>query len=144
MATLSMFADLAQLATIRDFVETVSRELGLSERVFYDLRLAVDEACSNVIRHAYKGRGGRLEVRIQRVEQGVEVVIRDWGEVFNPTLVPEPDVTAALEDRPLGGLGLFLIYQMMDDVEFHFDEQEGNTLRMVKHLSWSQVCESTS
>ena len=143
MATLSMFADLTELATIRDFVEAVSRQLMLSEREIYDLRLAVDEACSNVIRHAYQGQGGRIEVRIHPVERGIEVVIRDWGAKFNPAMVPEPDVTAPLEDRPLGGLGLFLIYHMMDDVEFHFDHADGNTLKMVKHLTRREECGST-
>jgi anti-sigma regulatory factor (Ser/Thr protein kinase) len=138
MVTLSLFADLPQLATIRDFVKEESQKLGLSERAIYDLRLAVDEACSNVIRHAYRGHGGRIEVTIEPVSHGVEVAIRDWGEMFEPAQVPKPDVKAPLEERPLGGLGLFLIYHVMDDVEFRFDQTDGNTLRMVKYFAWRE------
>jgi serine/threonine-protein kinase RsbW len=143
MATLSLFADVCQLAAIRDFVEGVARQLGLSEPVIYDLRLAVDEACSNVVRHAYRGQGGRIQVTIEPVECGVQVLVRDWGQPFDPAAVPAPDVTARLEQRSLGGLGLFLIRQMMDEVEFSFDHAEGNTLRMVKLLDRRDEWEST-
>jgi anti-sigma regulatory factor (Ser/Thr protein kinase) len=134
MATLSLYADLAELAIIREFVEQESRGLGLSERVISDLRLAVDEACTNVIRHAYDGQGGRIEVTIQPVASGIQVQVRDWAKGFDLSAVPAPDVTAPLEERPLGGLGLFLMRKMMDDVQFKFDATHGNTLTMIKLL----------
>jgi serine/threonine-protein kinase RsbW len=134
MATLSLFADRSQLAAIREFVEDVGRKLGLSDQAIYDVRLAVDEACSNVVGHAYGGQGGPIEVTLKPVEDGVQVLIHDWGQAFDPAAVPVPDVKAPLEQRPLGGLGLFLMRQMMDDIEFTFDEKNGNTLKMVKSL----------
>jgi serine/threonine-protein kinase RsbW len=132
MATLTLNADPSELATVRDFCQDVSRKSGLPERSIYDLQLAVDEACSNVIQHAYGGRGGQIEITIEAIANGMQVVIRDWGQAFDLEAVPVPDVTAPLEARPLGGLGLFLIRQMMDSVEFRFDAADGNTLTMVK------------
>ena len=132
MATLSLDADLAQLTTIREFVSRSGRELDLDERTIYDLQLAVDEACTNVIQHAYAGRGGAMEVTVEPDEGGVRVTVRDWGEPFEFQKVPEPNVATPLEQRELGGLGLFLMHQVMDDVLFDFDAEQGNTLTMVK------------
>jgi serine/threonine-protein kinase RsbW len=134
MATLSLFADLSQLATIRDFVDAESHALGLSKREGYDVRLAVDEACSNVIRHAYSGQGGPIEITVNAVNGGIQVLIRDWGKAFDVAAVPTPNVQAPLYERPLGGLGLFLMRQVMDQVDFEFDEADGNTLKMVKMI----------
>jgi len=132
MTTLSLFADFEQLATIRDFVATAGRNLGLAQDAIYDLQLAVDEACANVIKHAYGGRGGKIKVTVKAVGDAVQVTIRDWGSAFDPQAVAIPDVSAPLEERPLGGLGLFLMRQMMDRVHFQFDQEQGNTLTMTK------------
>jgi serine/threonine-protein kinase RsbW len=134
MATLSLYADLAQLATIRGFLARVGHDQKLDDREIYDLQLAVDEACSNVVKHGYGGQGGEIEITMEREEDKVRVTIRDWGRSFEPQEIPTPDVTASLEDRRLGGLGLFLIQQVMDDVHFEFDRKEGNLLTMVKQL----------
>lgn len=134
MATLSLFADVSELATIREFVAQAGRDLGLDERRIYDLQLAVDEACANVVQHGYGGQGGEIEITVERDEEEVRVTLRDWGTSFDPQAVPAPDVTASLEQRRLGGLGLFLINQVMDDVSFEFDAESGNVLTMVKRL----------
>ena len=132
MATLRLFADLSRLATIRQFVAQTGHDLGLDERMIYELQLAVDEASTNVVRHAYGGQGGEVEVTVEEIESGVRMIVRDWGEPFDPMRVPAPDVSAPLEQRKLGGLGLFLISQVMDSVSFAFDAEQGNTLTMVK------------
>jgi serine/threonine-protein kinase RsbW len=134
MATLSLFADLAQLATIRGFLARAGHDLELDDREIYDLQLAVDEACSNVVKHGYGGQGGEIEITIEREGDRVRVTIRDWGRAFVPQSVPTPDVTASLDQRRLGGLGLFLIHQVMDDVHFEFDAKAGNVLTMVKQV----------
>jgi anti-sigma regulatory factor (Ser/Thr protein kinase) len=132
MAELSLWAAYSDLARIRRFVEEVATDLGLPERALYDLELAVDEACSNIIEHGYQGVGGKIEIQIVALNPGVKVVIRDWGEPFDPESIPVPDVTASLEERPVGGVGLFLIRRVMTRVEFAFDPQGGNTLTMTK------------
>jgi serine/threonine-protein kinase RsbW len=134
MPALSLIADLAQLATIRDFVAQTGRELGLDDELIYNLQLAVDEACSNVVNHAYGGSGGLIEITIEPVGESLQVIVRDWGQAFDPSAVPVPDLAAPLEQRSLGGLGLFLMRGIMDRVEFQFDEENGNTLTMVKQL----------
>jgi serine/threonine-protein kinase RsbW len=134
MPTLSLFADLSQLETISTFVIETGHELGLDERSIYELHLAVDEACTNVIQHAYRGLGGWIEVAVEATQGGLQVIIHDRGEAFDPQAVPTPDPKTPLEQRPIGGLGLFLMRQVMDRVEFHFDPEHGNTLTMWKRL----------
>lgn len=134
MATLNLTVGDPELASICRFVEETSRGLGLDERLTRDLMLAVDEACVNVMRHAYDGRGGDVEVTIEAADDGVKAVIRDWGEAFDPPSVPEPDVSAPLDERTPGGLGLFLMRTVMDRVEFEFDGDEGNTLTMFRRF----------
>lgn len=138
MATLSLCADLGDLATVREFVARMGTDLGLDADVIYDLQLAVDEACANVINHAYGSQAGRIDVSVEPVEEGVQVVVRDWGGAFDPHVVPTPNVEAPLEERQLGGLGLFLMRQVMDDVRFAFDAEGGNTLEMVKRIQWRE------
>ena len=134
MATLSINADLTQLVTVRRFVAQAARDLGMDEQGIYELQLAVDEACTNVIRHGYGGRDGKIEIHIEPGEGGLLLMVRDWGSAFDPQAVPTPDVTISLEERGLGGLGLFLMRQVTDDLCFEFDAEKGNTLTMVKRL----------
>jgi serine/threonine-protein kinase RsbW len=134
MATIEVHADYSHLEAIRAFVRRTACELGLDESAAYDLMLAVDEVCSNVIKHGYCGRGGRLELSVGLVEGGVRATVRDWGEEFDPESVPVPDLCVPLEMRPLGGLGLHLVGQLVDELAFAFDGEKGNTTTMVKWL----------
>ena len=127
-------ADLAQLAAIREFVAEASRSLDADEQAIRDLQLAVDEVCSNSIRHGYGGQEGQIEVSVERIGHSIRVVVRDWGMAFDPEQIPVPDLDLPLEERSLGGLGLFLVQQVMDDVRFEFNDSKGNSVTMVKRL----------
>ena len=127
-------ADLAQLASIREFVVESSRSLGSDEQAIRDLQLAVDEVCSNSIRHGYGGQEGQIEVSVERIGHSIRVVVRDWGMAFDPEQIPVPDLDLPLEERSLGGLGLFLVQQVMDDVRFEFNDSKGNSVTMVRRL----------
>ena len=95
--------------------------MGFDERSVYALQMAVDEACSNIIRHAYGGEGrGNISLQVEQTTSGVKITIEDNGTPFNPDIVPKPDIEAPLEARGEGGLGLFLIRQLMDEVSFEF------------------------
>jgi serine/threonine-protein kinase RsbW len=122
-------ADLAQLSVIREFVAESSRSLEADEQAIRDLQLAVDEVCSNSIRHGYGGQEGQIEVSVDRIGHSIRVVVRDWGRAFDPEQIPVPDL-----DVPLDGLGLFLVQQVMDDVRFEFDNSKGNSVTMVRQL----------
>ena len=131
--TCTFSARYENLAAIDRFVADAARHAGFDNCAVYQVQLAVDEACSNIIEHAYGGESQGVIECTRRIQDGdLTVVLRDYGRPFDPTSVPEPDVEADLEDRPEGGLGLYLISRIMDEVTFDFDSETGNVLTLVK------------
>lgn len=135
MVTVRWHADLGHLAAIRRFVGESGRSLGADEAAIRDLELAVDEICSNSIRHGYGAKEGQLEITVERVGHSIKVVVRDWGRAFDPGQIPVPDPAVPLEDRSLGGLGLFLVHQVMDEVRFEFNDSKGNSVTVFRKLN---------
>lgn len=130
---LTVEGDLKNLARIGEFVGEAASQAGLADRAAYAARMAVDEACTNIIEHAYGGEGrGQIRLVCQIQADGLRIIIYDQGESFSPTNVPELDTEAPLEARPLGGMGLFFIRSLMDQVEFTFGTPEGNRLTLFK------------
>jgi serine/threonine-protein kinase RsbW len=123
------------LAAISEFVTRVAEAAGLDVRAVEAVQLAVDEACSNVIEHAYGGEGrGDIECTCRTNDDGLTVILRDQGRPFDPSLVAEPDTSPSLEDETCtgGGLGLYFMRQLMDTVYFEFAPDSGNVLTMTK------------
>ncbi|MEJ2732369.1 MAG: ATP-binding protein [Anaerolineae bacterium] len=118
-----------------DCVAKLAQKVGLDKRTLYEIQLAVDEACANVADHAYRGEEpGDMEVSCYLENQLFTIRVRDWGRGFDPDSVVIPDVDAPLEERTLGGLGLFIVRQVMDYVQFTVDPKTGNELKMAKRL----------
>lgn len=138
---LTVPARFERLAQIAEFVTQAARESGLSEDDVFHVEMAVDEACSNVIEHAYAERAGDIDLECRCPEQGqFEIVIRDSGEPFDPDAVPLPQVSADmdLDELSEGGLGLYFMRKLMDEVRFESVPGQGNVLRMTKHARESQ------
>ena len=124
---------LQNLADIGDFVSERARLSGMDEAQVFDVQMAVDEACSNTVQHGYEGRDDG-QIRICCFAQGSDFVVRitDRGRPFDPSTVATPDTSSPLEDREIGGLGLFFIRELMDEVSFQSDPAAGNVLVMRK------------
>lgn len=128
-----MHAKPENLARIAAFVTNTAERWGLGPKDVFDIQMAVDEACTNIIEHGYQGdEDGMIEIRCRQESDVCKITIRDFGRSFDPREVPEPDIDAPLEERPIGGLGLFFMRELMDSVEFRFGEEEGNVLVMTK------------
>lgn len=108
-----------QLAGVTTFVEELGEELGLSVEHVFNFNLVLEEAMTNVIMYAYP-EGETHEIWLTAIEQDGVVTFRveDEGTAFDPTAVPDADVTLSAEERAIGGLGIFLIRQLMDEVEY--------------------------
>ncbi|UCC89349.1 MAG: ATP-binding protein [Anaerolineales bacterium] len=131
--TLTFPAQFESLLRIGEFVTRAARSAGLDSTAVYAVEMAVDEACTNIIEHAYGGEGrGEIECTCQMNSHALKVTLRDFGSSFDPSSVPEPNITASLEEREAGGLGLFLMRKLMDEVSFEFTPDSGNVLTMVK------------
>lgn len=127
-------SDLTELARISEFVAENARRAGVSEQGVFEIQMATDEACTNAIEHAYAGRKG--EVRVCCWVEGDEFVVRvtDFGKRFDPEQVPMPDVTAPLEERNVGGLGLFFMRALTDRIEFRSNDEQGNQVILRKSI----------
>ncbi|MFL5735330.1 MAG: ATP-binding protein [Chloroflexia bacterium] len=130
----SFEGQLEQLAAIHDFIDQAAAEMDLGEEDAFACRLAADEAAANAFEHAYSGLPGRVEVTTWREDEAVRLDVRNWGAPFDPQAVAEPDISRPLEERPIGGLGIFLMRKFMDEVSFSFHPQEGNTITMRRRL----------
>ena len=125
-------AELESLKIFREFIMQCCAEHNVPNDIVLELKLAVDEACTNIIQHGYKGMDPGSIILAFRIEsERILVQITDFGHIFEPAEAPKPNMVAALEDRELGGLGLFLIYQTMDNIDYQTSE-EGNTLTFTK------------
>ncbi|MGB7450661.1 MAG: ATP-binding protein [Lysobacterales bacterium] len=129
---LSVKARLDKLQEIRSFIGRVGAFLGVNESAMGDLRLAVDEAVTNVIIHGYAQADGIVEIHMQADADAVVIKIRDRAANFDPSQVAAPQLHTALKDRPLGGMGIFLIRKMTDEAEFLPLPGGGNEIRLVK------------
>jgi serine/threonine-protein kinase RsbW len=123
------------LSMIRDFVGSIGQRAGFSESDVAKLELAVDEACANVIEHAY-GSDATHEVTVKATvdADAVQIDIVDTGCGFDPRHVEEVTLEQLISKRRSGGLGMRLIQSLMDEVQYHIGPGQKNELRMVKRL----------
>jgi serine/threonine-protein kinase RsbW len=122
---------IADLPHVIDFVEMSAEQAGVDPAVRFDLQLAVEEACTNIIQHAYNGNGGDFELCFETDDHDVTITLHDHGHPFDPARIASPDLQRPLTERQIGGLGLHLMAKLMDEVRFTF-ARDGNTLVMIK------------
>jgi len=121
------------LIKISQYVEGAARQAGLDDSSIYDLELALDEACTNIIEHAYGGEDkGEIECACVRAEDGFQIHLHDRGQPFDPDKVRKYNPHKPLRKCKPGGAGLFLMRQVMDEIRFEFHPEEGNTCILVK------------
>jgi len=136
MHTNTYTTDFSNLDAIRDFVGGFAEQAGFNSKEIYSVQLAADEACSNVIEHAYEGiTNATFDVSCLATTGQVTIVIRDHGKPFDFEKVREPNLGKNLDEREIGGLGVFLMHKLMDEVHFESKPKEGNVLTMVKRKS---------
>ena len=133
MMNVQFTANFEYLDEIRDFVGSIARDGGFSDKDIYNIQLATDEAASNIIEHAYEGvSDGILELSCGMLDDTIKIVLTDHGEPFDPGSIPMPDLKADLTERKIGGLGIFLMRKLMDEVHYEPREDKSNVLTMIK------------
>ena len=122
------------LEIVRGFVEKHTLEAGFDNRSVEQFKVAVDEACTNIIKHAYGGNEAcELDVRIIIYTDRCTVCIRDEGEAFKPQEYHEPDIFELAKKRQAGGFGVHIMRRLMDHVEYA-SEGEINEVRLTKYI----------
>lgn len=126
--------DIQQIPQLADFVETIAQEKHLSQSLAMGINLALEEAVSNVILYAYpKETDGLVDVEAILRKDSLEFIIIDSGVPFDPTAAPDIDTALPVEQRSIGGLGIHLVRELMDSV--NYERKDGkNYLRMIKKL----------
>ena len=139
MASTHRITRAAQLEALNDFREFITEhcagKTGVTEEILYDIQLAVDEACTNIIMHGYAGMDpGSVILDLEIDADKITISLTDFGHAFEPDSAPIPNVDAPIEERELGGFGLFFIRQSVDDVKYRTSE-DGNTMTLIKNLA---------
>ncbi len=133
--TLSIPNQTSQLRAVRDFVADVVHHSVIPPAFENGILLAVDEAVTNIITHAYgEGRKDMIEIVIEVDAHRFQVVIRDSGTSFDPKSIGSPEMSSHVSNGRRNGLGIFLMRRVMDEVEYLFKEGVRNELRMIKYL----------
>ena len=131
---LTRSAELTSLPAFRDFIKESTRDSSLDAQGLYDIQLAVDELCTNIITHGYADMDpGSIILNLELAPGHLTVTITDFGHAFEPVEPDAPHLEASLEEREEGGLGLFFVFMSVDDVSYETSEA-GNQTRLVKRI----------
>jgi serine/threonine-protein kinase RsbW len=128
-------AELKNLAAIRSFVGETALSLGADSDSTQDIIQAIDEAATNTILHGYAGKPGEIEIFIECRGESLLLRLRDSAPYFDPTRVKPPNLSLPLEKRPLGGLGIYLIRQSIDEFHYRPLPGGGNELTFIKRTN---------
>jgi serine/threonine-protein kinase RsbW len=133
--TLKIESKTEQLVTVRDFVSQAAVKSGFNDEEVGKIALAVDEACTNVIKHAYRyNRTKKITITVQTSNGDFEIIILDNGRQFDPKNIKSPDMKEYLLRPKRGGLGVYLMRSLMDQVEYDIEPGRSNQVRLVKRL----------
>lgn len=125
-------ADLDELRRVAAAAEELGLQEDWSPALIHQVDLAIEEIGNNIVRHGFDGGPGEIEITLTSESDAITIEISDDGRAFNPLEdAPIPDVEAALEDRPIGGLGVHLVLTMMDEMHYR-RVNERNELTLVK------------
>ena len=127
---------LTSLPQISDFISETAERADFGNKAIYQMQLAVDEACTNIIEHGYGGDDrGDIDCSVSIGQQEITIVLRDRGKPFNMDKVPQPKLNVPLEELQPRGVGVFLMQQMMDEIKYERTNDAENVLTMVKRKS---------
>jgi len=123
--------DVNELLKLTAYVEDISAKAGLDDMQTMNLELALEEAVTNVVLYAYdEGTTGTVNIACRYADKEMTFVITDNGKPFDPTASENPDITLSAEDRGIGGLGIFMVRNLMDDM--HYERQDGKNVLTLK------------
>ena len=126
--------DISELSKLHAFIEGVGEDFLLTPDVVFNLDLVIEEAVVNIINYAYPKEEHQYIYLSAHVHEGsIVFVLTDTGKEFDPTLAPEADITLSANEREIGGLGIFLIRQIMNEVRYQRIEGK-NVLTLEKKL----------
>jgi serine/threonine-protein kinase RsbW len=126
-------ASTQNLSDVREFVSRHAEKHGFTSRQVADVQLAVDEACTNIIKHAYNYDASKeLSIELEFDDEKMNVTLTDQGIGFDVERYKKPDLKKQIARKKRGGMGVYLIRNLMDEVNYYVESRE-NVLRMIKN-----------
>lgn len=126
--------EISEISRLAAFIEEIGEEFGLTPDVVFNLNLVLEEAVVNVINYAYPKEDHQWIYLSAKLQDGsIILVLTDTGKEFDPTMAPEADITLSADEREIGGLGIFLIRQIMNEVKYERIDGK-NVLTLEKKL----------
>lgn len=133
--TITISNQTENLVRVREFITRMVAQSGVRKKDENKIILAVDEAVSNIIEHAYEEqREGTIEIQVRADGERFEILIRDSGKHFNPEDIMPVNIHEHVRAGKRHGLGIFIMRQIMDEVEYRYKEGVENELRLVKYI----------
>ncbi len=131
--SLQVEANLDALQQVQNAVEEFGETQDWPQKLIYQINLVLEELSVNIINYAYDGdEAQKFDIRMVLEADTLTIDIIDGGRAFNPlSEAPEPDLTSDVEDRPIGGLGVYLVRKVMDDLHYR-REMDRNHITLVK------------
>lgn len=132
--SLTIVNDMSMVPSLNNFVADICSVAGMDNELILQIQLAIEEAVVNIIDYAYPaGEKGNINLQTSIYDKEVVFCLRDYGVAFDPTMKEDVDITLSAEERPIGGLGIFLVRQIMSSVRY--ERQDGaNVLTLTKYL----------
>ena len=125
-------ASTGHLSEVRDFVARHAAAYGFNDKEVADIRLAVDEAYTNIIKHAYKNKLKKsVDIELGYDDTEFWISLMDTGQAFDPGNYQKPDIRQKIKEKKRGGVGVYLIRKLMDEVEYR-SQDSINSIRMSK------------
>lgn len=124
-------SDIHEIPAISDRLEAAMKAEGFTDDDILDTQLAVEEMVTNVIVHGYGENGGEIGISWRTGPGEIAIRLEDHAPPFDPLSLPEPDLASDIEDRKIGGLGIFLTRKIMDEMAYRYENKK-NILSMVK------------
>jgi serine/threonine-protein kinase RsbW len=128
-------SDIAEIPAVSALLENAMQAHGFSSEEILDTQLAVEEVITNIIIHGYKEPGGEIHLSCRITRTRAEIRICDAAPPFNPLSIPEPELEGGVDERGIGGLGVYLLRNVMDDISYRY-ENGNNILTLVKRSSF--------
>jgi len=133
--SLRITAELKNIPVLHRFIESRARDLAIGVEDVYDLRLALEEVITNTINYGHSGREGTIRIDLARENDTAVIQLWDDGEVFDPTTSPPPDFSKPPSERLVGGIGLYLLRESVDEIRHEARAGGGNHLTLKKTLT---------
>jgi serine/threonine-protein kinase RsbW len=127
--------DISEIPSVAEKVEELIESLGLSPTIVFNIQLALEELLTNIISYGYNDDSQHeILIRFQLNDDYIEITLEDDGIEFNPLLKEDPDLNQSIEERKIGGLGIYFVKQFMDDIKYQRKENK-NILQIKKRIN---------